>query len=104
MPYCPAPFALASTVVPFGLYTVSFGASRLRPLLWTSSSTVLPVPAGAVNEKYSDCPALVMSRFGTSAVRPGVLICELIVAAVARVPLEAPLVLYASGVRGALAL
>ena len=68
VPYWPAPLALASTVEPFEPYTVSLGASRLRPLLWTSSSSVLAAPDGAVNEKYSDCPAVVMSRFGTSAV------------------------------------
>ena len=93
VPYWPAPLAVASTVEPFEAYTVSLGASRLRPLLWTSSSSVLPVPDGAVNEKYSDWPAVVMSRFGTSAVRLDVLISELIDAAVLRVPLDAPLLL-----------
>ncbi len=95
---------MASTVEPFEEYTVSLGDSRLRPLLCMSSSSVLPVPDGAVNEKYSDCPAVEMSRFGTSAVRLDVLISELIDAAVLSVPLEAPFVLYASAVRGPLAL
>ena len=53
-----------------------------------------------MNEKYSNCPGLVISRFVTSAVRLDVLIWELIVAAELRAPLEAPFVLYASGVRG----
>ena len=54
--------------------------------------------------KYSDWPAVEMSRFGTSAVRVDVLISELIDAAVLRVLLEAPPVLYASAVRGPLPL
>ncbi len=69
-----------------------------------SSSRVLPAPDGAVNAKYSDWPAVEMSRFGTSAVKLDVLICELIDAAVLNVPLEAPPVLYASAVRGPFAL
>ena len=69
------------------------GASRLNPLLCTSSSIVLPAPDGAVNEKYSDWPAVEMSRLGTRPVRLDVLICELIDAAVPSVPFDAPPVL-----------
>ena len=65
---------------------------------------MLPVPAGAVNVKYSNCPAVVMSRFGTVTLRFDVLKSELMFAAVLSVPLEAPFVLYASAVRGPLAL